>query len=292
MIPFATNLQRLKRLGYKMEQEILHKVQCIELEIAKEVKRICDENDIKYFLDGGTLLGAVRHKGFIPWDDDFDIGMLREDYEKFLEIAPKVMDHKFFLQTPYTDTKHGLFFSKVRKLGTALIEKGGAKKQIHKEIWIDIFPYDSFPDEEKNQNHLKRKITLYRRLFYVKSNLRPWLEKKSFTKIVLCFLGYIPYKFISFFIKRNRLLAAAKQYQTKYNNCYTKFKYSQGSSRCGKWLISTKSFLNFSSLAFEDTQFSVLNDYDSFLKAGYGNYMQLPPKELRENQHNIIEVKT
>ena len=72
-----------------MDNETLRKVQLAQLEIAKEIKRVCDENNIKYFLDSGTLLGAVLHKGFIPWDDDMDIGMLRDEYEKFLQIAPE-----------------------------------------------------------------------------------------------------------------------------------------------------------------------------------------------------------
>ena len=71
-----------------MERELLRKVQLTQLEIAKEIRRVCEENDIPYFLTCGTLLGAVRHQGFIPWDDDMDVGMLRENYEKFCRIAP------------------------------------------------------------------------------------------------------------------------------------------------------------------------------------------------------------
>ena len=82
-----------------MEQEVLRKVQLCQLEIAKEIKRVCEENGIGYFLCCGTFLGAVRHQGFIPWDDDLDMGMLREDYEKFLEIAPEKLDSRFCVQS-------------------------------------------------------------------------------------------------------------------------------------------------------------------------------------------------
>lgn len=79
-----------------MDNNTLRKVQLAQLEIAKEIKRVCDENDIKYFLDAGTLLGTVRHKGFIPWDDDMDIGMLRKEYDKFVKIAPEKLEKNYF----------------------------------------------------------------------------------------------------------------------------------------------------------------------------------------------------
>lgn len=98
-----------------MDNEILRKVQLAQLDMAKEVKRICNKYNINYFMDSGTLLGAVRHRGFIPWDDDLDFGMLREDYEKFLKIATTELDSKFFLQTWKNDDGFPYGFSKIRK---------------------------------------------------------------------------------------------------------------------------------------------------------------------------------
>ena len=103
-----------------MDDVMLRNVQLIQLEIAKEVKRICEQNNISYFMDGGTLLGAVRHKGFIPWDDDLDFGFTRDNYEKFIATAKKNLSSEFFLQTWDSDREYGYAFCKNTKEGNNL----------------------------------------------------------------------------------------------------------------------------------------------------------------------------
>ena len=104
---------------------------------------ICRKENISYSLHGGTLLGAVRENGFIPWDDDMDIGMLRADYEKFLNVAKEKLNKKYFLQTWDTDEKFALPFAKIRLNGTKYIEHNSKNVDIHNGIYIDIFPYDN-----------------------------------------------------------------------------------------------------------------------------------------------------
>ena len=118
----------------------LRKLQLTEIEVLDEIVRICKKHKLQYFLLAGTCLGAVRHSGFIPWDDDIDIGMPREDYEKFLNIALDELDEKYFLQYYKTDENYYLGFAKVRKNNTSFITKGFEKKKGHQGFFVDIFP--------------------------------------------------------------------------------------------------------------------------------------------------------
>ena len=136
-----------------MEKEVLQKVQKVQLEMAKEIKRVCDENQISYFLYRGTFLGAVRHKGVIPWDDDMDFGMLREDYDKFCRIAPEKLGEDYFFQTWHSDENYALPLGKVRKRGTLFVEAKSAVLQ-ENGIYVDIYPLDFAPVGEQEQKKL------------------------------------------------------------------------------------------------------------------------------------------
>lgn len=123
----------------------LRKIQLRELDILKEFVRICNKHDLHYFLAGGTLLGAVRHKGFIPWDDDIDVAMLREDYDRFAQLAPLELDKRYFYQSPDTDPYYFLTYNKIRENGTEIYEERFKDAKFHKGIFIDIFPLDFCP---------------------------------------------------------------------------------------------------------------------------------------------------
>ena len=122
-----------------MNKDLLRQVQLIQLEILKDFVKVCNKYNLQYFLDGGTLLGAVRHKGFIPWDDDLDLAMPREDYDTLIEIAPEIFDEPYFLQTPENDI--GCFYggySKLRNSNTTGLEKRNKNHVCNQGIWIDI----------------------------------------------------------------------------------------------------------------------------------------------------------
>jgi len=159
-----------------MEQKLLRKVQLTQLEIAREIKRVCEENDIAYFLSDGSFLGAVRHQGFIPWDDDMDMAMPRKDYEKFCRIAPEKLKKEYCLQSWYTDPNYGLPFAKVMKRGTVYLESKKTRRLQENGFYVDIFPVDNMPEAPKEQTaHWNRLLSIYRTKL-MKCGYRPWME--------------------------------------------------------------------------------------------------------------------
>lgn len=269
-----------------MDKITLRKVQLVQLEIAKEVKRICDKYDISYWLDSGTLLGAVRHKGFIPWDDDLDIGMLRKDYEKFMKIAPSEISPKYLVQNWDSDKYFGLPFGKIRKIGTRFIETKGENSKAENGIFVDIFPYDCYGNKAIGQGLLLKCLKL---LMINKSNIQVWRNNEGIDYIKL--LEHIPFIILSKICSRNWIINKYNHIAQKYNAASNKYYYPQGVINYGKLVIPKEVLDETIDALFEDSVFKIPKRYDVYLTRSYGNYMKLPPEDQRENRHQIIEVK-
>ncbi len=267
-----------------MDKETLRKVQLVQLEIAKEIKRVCKENDIRYFLTAGTLLGAVRHKGFIPWDDDLDIGMLQEDYDKFCQIAPNALSSKYQLVNWQTDSYCGVPIGKVCKKGTIFQESKSYSGNTN-GIYADIIVYHNAPVDSKSQQHLIDKLNVLERLILMKSHYRPWLEngKINYRKRLM----YLPIQLLSCFFTRKGLIN--KHISITQAHPKTDFLYGQLGPRRVP-IFKRSWFEKTHEVVFEDTTFAIFDGAENYLRAGYGDYMQLPPEKERENRHQVLEL--
>ena len=249
-----------------MEEE-KRKLQSIILSIAVEIKRICELYDIQYFISSGTQLGAIRHGGFIPWDDDFDIGMKREEYNRFLEICNEELDrNKYFVQTDETEEYYAFCFGKIQLRNTSIIEEFSKNVKIQHGIFVDIFPYDNLPD-----GNIERMIFLFRNhflknLLWIKCGYGDENHKKKVSYKIL--------KVMANFVSREKLKLWRRKLVQRYNSLDTRQCFS---SDYPKELLNNIWFYSMTDYRFETEIFKGLKQYDEYLRSLYGNYMELPP---------------
>jgi lipopolysaccharide cholinephosphotransferase len=151
------------RLDYMVSAQ-MKKVWAIEIDLVQELLRVCDTYHLKCWMDGGTLLGAVRHKGFIPWDDDIDMIMFREDYDTLVNLAAKEFKSPYFLQTVYSDKSYTRTFARLRNINTAAIQVYGMDRTFNHGIFIDIFVLDGISSDLKYISRQEKQLGLLKRI--------------------------------------------------------------------------------------------------------------------------------
>lgn len=243
--------------------------------ILEEFDRICKKLGIPYFLFAGTLLGAVRHEGFIPWDDDLDVIMLRKDYERFFREAPALVGKGFFLQQEFSE-HWPMFFSKMRLDGTACVESYHPKDhQCHQGVYIDIFPCDN-----AYASGFGRKMQFFcSKVIIAKGLDRRGYEAESMAKkvfMVLCRL--LPQKpFL-------RVVRGPKETGDWLHS------FLGGASRFSRSVYPARCFAGETTLRFEGGSFRAPENYEELLHILYDDFMQLPDRRVREIKKHAILV--
>lgn len=258
------------------------KLRKAQLMIAKEVKRICEKYNIKYFLDAGSMLGAVRHGGFIPWDDDLDIGMLKSDYERFLEVAQEELGDAYFVDNYTTNEENPLVFTKIRLVGTKYIENKANNAAKHQEIFVDIFPYYHISDDSNVRKREAFVMRLLIQMLLIKGEYKVWKGESKF-KV----LKFLPIRILAIFFKKQYLKLKIESLYNRYNE--TEYVCVHDGTSYSYWHIPKYIFYNFVDTKFENEIFRIPKEYDKFLKIAYGNYMVLPPEQKRIT-HQIIRL--
>lgn len=261
----------------------LEKAQNIMFNILKEVHRICEKHDIKYFLTDGTLLGAVRHKGFIPWDDDLDIGMTREDYEKFKKIAPSELSKEFFMQTVDTDPNYDLYSIplKIRHNHSILIETEEEDKKYHYGIYIDIFPFDKVP-ESKFKYKIQATLSKILAIMKMKISFKDGINAKSIFRSLLQLIG----KCISYGRVKKILYSTLK-----WNKNSNSHKLYHGVELTWNYEFKEEEIFPLKKIKFGEEEFWAPNKPHEVLTKVYGSYMELPPEDKRQYHAQFMGIK-
>lgn len=254
-----------------MRKLSLEEIKAVEVDILDHISAICKKKNLRYFLAYGTLIGAIRHNGFIPWDDDIDIAMPREDYEQLIEILKSQRGNsKYDCLVPLED---GYYYEFAKVIDTSTIVQEQATISSRCGVWIDIFPLDGLKKEDK-LSHFK--LLLLNRCRAASVNRR--FPHK--TKGVVAIFEYLFWKICRIvghktFLKRS--LRLSKKY--KYDECeYIGFASSYPANN--KYMLK-RWFEGKVEVTFENKKFVAPTGYDEYLTTQYGDYMQLPPEDKR-----------
>lgn len=263
---------------------IMNELQKIELDLFRCFAETCEKLNLNYFLVCGSALGAARHGGFIPWDDDFDVGMYREDYNKFMELAPALLPEGIFLQNYKTDPQYPYIFSKLRNSNTTFIEKLLSNFDINHGIYMDIFPLDGYPDSPSEQAKLASGKRNFRRKLFCGFKMH-----REFKAGALAFL----LRMLGYHKRTAKTLAEYEALISGYPVKDSRIICSHGTWYGERDYIPAQYYGKGAEAVYEGIKVRVPEKCDEYLTSLYGDWRTPPDSEKQEgtHQHEICDTK-
>lgn len=274
------NMNKLKNI--KLTKNDMLEIQRILLELLCEMRRVCELAGIRYTIIAGTMLGAVRHGGFIPWDDDADVAMFRDEYEAFRRACDKHLDKsRFYFQDHTCTDGYRWGYGKLRRKDSRYVICGTEDLPYEQGIWIDIFPLDFIPNSWFGRIWCGIHCFLIRKLMYSESGKyreKNFIKRMLYAQMSKIHLETLLSHFDNYIRQRNRKRTGWVRILTfPTPNCEYGYR--------SKW------YEDIEKIIFEGETFAGVRDYDEYLTFKFGNYMELPPWEQQKIHHHISELK-
>ncbi len=264
-------------------KEELKRIQEIELRSLDVLTEVCSKLDIRFFVYGGSLLGAIKYQGFVPWDDDLDIAMLRSDYEKFIKEGPKLLDEGYEIQHPKTNKKTPYHYIKFRRTDTSLVEYRNHMIKMNHGVYFDIYPIDDLPDDYTA--YLKQKLTYDKWVSILQIRQNFHLDKRiSAIKDLLRLIIRFCQSMVARTLPLNFVIGKIDAISTKYNGQKTRY---QGNLSYPK-PVNFFNGVEFQKAQFEGRQVWVPSGYSVNLLNRYGDISRMPATDKRVGHRPYI----
>lgn len=268
------------------DDDTLKRVQKLELSILKDFINVCEKHNLTYFALAGTGIGALRHKGFIPWDDDIDVGLPRNDYEKLLTVFQKEYSQKYTVGNAETLQNYPLMTSRIMIKGTKFVDESLKNLDCELGIFLDVYALDNVPDDDKLLKKQAWSTWFWSKILILYYIARPVLPFRGIAKKAAHFLCMVVHGLLKLFrISPHWLYKKCKQASTKYNETETKRMAYMCDTNPYINLVNKETSFPLVQYDFEDIKLNFPRDIKEMLTFVYGDYMQLPPVEKRKNHY-------
>lgn len=267
-----------------MKEISFEEVKLLQLDILRYIDSFCKEKGLNYSLAYGSLIGAVRHKGYIPWDDDIDIMMPRKDYELFINSFNGVFNHLSVL-SPEIDPNYYAPYANVYDNRTLLTEGINGHRGFHIGIKIDIFPIDIVSSDKETYARYMQYVERINYIMYLKRITKASCQGNNIKKRLKVYLYKSLYSFFPYRFLQNAIKLIVRKHKAKQSEYVDNIVFNIYSRKCTRFpKIIMDSYVR---VPFERYEFNIIKDYDNVLRRIYGDYMQLPPEEQRFAHHDF-----